>query len=217
VSTAPITKSPLRFAVGENLGPRSGVWRVWSQGDQTYVAPRGGKSKASLHDGPVLYHGDHPHFRWSRPAEFGPGATDLYRVWFPTEELTSPSDEPPDAEKRKIQLIDPAPQRAMVVVSVVRTISSVELKPPTDVPTGLLARWTLRGGDEIWVIAAHVPYLEQNRAMVAQAKTAFARHLGDGNAEALRNAGHLRVVFFLRELDGRIGIVEASPAGISGL
>jgi hypothetical protein len=50
----------LRVVVGTEFGPRSAVWRIWTQKNEVYVAPRslGGEIKTSLHasgSGDVLY------------------------------------------------------------------------------------------------------------------------------------------------------------------
>jgi hypothetical protein len=208
----PACGSPLRFTVGTDRGPRSAVWRVWSQGDETYVAPRGAtNAKASLHSGSHFYHGPQRHYRWARPEPLGPGATDLYDIWIPTPELTDYETEPTDAEKAEVVLVPAAPAVSTTVVSIVQTDETVDLGPPADTPSGLMAHWLLRGGAQIWVVATYQPYLDEHRQFVERGKAEGWEVEGPGFAEFVEANDHVRMMCWVREDDGRYGIADVSP------
>lgn len=191
--------------MGDDHGPRSGVWRVWSQGDETYVAPRGARERASLHSGTSFYHGDRPYFSWPRPrADFGPEATAIYRIWIPSEGLTTPEYEPPDEEKAKIVLLDPAPADSQTLVMILQTGAHVVLRPPDDLPSALLAKWSLRSGEQIWVAAGHIAYPPEDKLMVDEGKSKTQTYIDAGMAEAVNAAGHPRMILFVREADGQV-------------
>ncbi len=81
-------KKTIRFAVGPPHEARSSIWRLWVQGNETYLSTRGLAStlKLSLHqsgkwrlawtsDSELFAQGtnDRVEQRWERPPEFYPG------------------------------------------------------------------------------------------------------------------------------------------------
>ena len=120
----PTSRNVLRFTAGTDFGPRSAVWRVHTHGDEIYVQSRytGGELKTSLHRSGDFRHafprekapkwvgdGDRVVQKWGEPTPEPGNARLLLEVRMPTNELTTPTDEPDAAEKPKIKLIDPAP------------------------------------------------------------------------------------------------------------
>jgi hypothetical protein len=113
-----------RVVVGQDFGLRSMSWRIWSHRNEIYVPPRSLASeiKTSLHSSGRFRHpfteqarsgfapdGDRAWFKWSEPEEFVAGARHLLEIVIPTDDLTTPPQEPKESEKRGTTLFDPAP------------------------------------------------------------------------------------------------------------
>jgi hypothetical protein len=74
-------------------------------------------------------------------------------IVIPTDHLSVPPDEPSDAEKRKINLLDPAPPGQATFVSIVLTEPGTRLTAPKDTPSVLVASWALQTRGTISVVA----------------------------------------------------------------
>jgi hypothetical protein len=130
-------------------------------------------------------------------------------VWIPTDGLTEPAEEPDD--KNAIALVEPAPPGELTVVSIARTSPDVLLGPPDDVPSGQLACWPLRSGDLVWVVAFHVGYPDENRAIVDAARQEASAHVQEGAPQLLEDASHPRLILYLQETDGSYSVIDTSP------
>ena len=209
----------LRVAAGTDFGPRSGVWRIWSQGDEIYIAMRSIASefKTSLHSSgeyrnaftkqKYVGDGDPALMRWTEPPESAPGFRHIYEIVIPTAELTVPLVEPPAAEKAKILLIDPAPEGHAVVVSIVLTNPGLEVAghpvPAGGVPSILLAKWTLPNGRAAWIVASHQPLDDAFWALVSRARQEMARQVAQ--CETQPTGQHLRVALWTHSPELALG------------
>lgn len=97
----------VRFAVGTRDGARSGVWRLWTTGNDVYLSARlyGDTVKASLHESGTWRwaftdkyaeskssilppDSDRVIEEWKRPPEIAPGITSAFMIVVPSTEIT---------------------------------------------------------------------------------------------------------------------------------
>jgi hypothetical protein len=105
----------IRIVVGTAPGPRSGLWRILTRGDDIYVRHDGMRKdlKTSLHKSGANHHAWTPSraARWKPEGDrymmkwgFTPGGKTLLGIVLPTDHLTVPEEEPPLAKREKISL-----------------------------------------------------------------------------------------------------------------
>jgi hypothetical protein len=171
----------VRFAVGRVNGLRSEVWKCWTPGggnSDIYLAPRtiGGQFKLSAHDAEVVNLGFTREFkdhliaegRWfggSRLTHRHPfpeptvhGARLLHSVLVPAGAATV---QVPAGESQEDICWLPSPSQGLVsqtTILVVPAGTAVEA-PPADLqaPIGLVGRFPLDSGDEVWLIHLEAP------------------------------------------------------------
>lgn len=156
--------------------------------------------------------GDRLISRWSRPADFAKGATRLFNVFIPTDDLTTPTVEPPLAEKQKIVMLNPAPgPDGLTVLSVFRTEPGVTLRPEDGIASALNGYWPLRSGGTVWVATTHEVYRPDHRAVaddVRKQATAVFRRSGID----LTGAEHAPLMAILNpDSEGVPGMIDLSP------
>jgi hypothetical protein len=174
----------LRVVVGTEFGPRSAVWRIWTQKNEVYVAPRSlaGEIKTSLHASgrwrhgftdtarsPFVPAGDRAFYKWQRPPEFVNGATLALRIIVPADELTAPGVEPPVKEKAKTELFAAPPSGWVSYIALVLTAPGrpVDGHPrPERGDSVLLGSWALDSGEMLWVVGHHQPLLPEQRDQI---------------------------------------------------
>jgi hypothetical protein len=189
----------LRFAAGTDFGPRSAVWRVYTHGDEIYVQSRyaGGELKTSLHKTGDFRHafsrewapkwvGDSNRVlqKWREPTPEPGNARLLLEIRMPTDELTVPTDEPQEAEKKKITLIDSARPGWETVVSLyllppgeddVEATGKVKLG---QIEAELIENWQLPTRGRLLVFASHQPLSPTFSGEIAKARKDIARQVG---------------------------------------
>lgn len=81
----PLTRSPIRFAIGTPMGPSTNSWRVWVQGRDIYVKCRDnfGEVKASLHASGNWRFGFTEEFSASIPYLLPDGQDRVWTKWRP--------------------------------------------------------------------------------------------------------------------------------------
>jgi hypothetical protein len=195
----PTPRNVLRFAAGTDFGPRSAVWRVYTHGDEIYVQSRyaGGELKTSLHNRGDFRHsfakehaaklvgdGDRVLQKWREPTPEPGNARLVLEVRMPTDELTVPTDEPEEAEKSKIKLVDPAP-------SGWETVVSLYLLPPGEddvegtghvklgqIEAELIENWQLPTRGRLLIFVSYQPLLPMFSSQIADAREDIARQVG---------------------------------------
>jgi hypothetical protein len=163
----------LRVVVGTAPGPRSGLWRIFTSGDDIYVQHDGMRKdlKTSLHASGVGHHawtdggaerwvpdGDRYLMKWGEPQEFAPGGRALLGIVLPTDHLTVPEREPELEQREKITLFDPAPPGEATMLTVVLTANDTQLTAPEKQPSALLAHWPLPRRGRVWIVGTHAPW-----------------------------------------------------------
>jgi hypothetical protein len=169
----------LRVVVGTEFGPRSAVWRIWTQKNEVYVAPRslGGEIKTSLHASgrwrralrtPLDRH-SFLLVTGQRPPEFVNGATLALRIIVAADELTAPGVEPPAKEKAKTELFAAPPSGWVSYLALVLAAPGrpVDGHPrPERGDSVLLGSWALGSGEMLWVVGHHQPLLPEQRDQI---------------------------------------------------
>ncbi|MFI5004635.1 MAG: hypothetical protein ACHQE6_06435 [Solirubrobacterales bacterium] len=156
----------LRLIVGNAPGARSGLWHIFTVGDDIYVQHAGMRKdmKTSLHASGANHvkwtpngasrwapNGDGYMMKWGEPEEFAPGGRTLLGIVIPTDHLSVPDEEPPLSQREKITLLAPAAHGEAITVSVVLTA-------PESQASALLAHWTLPTRGEVWIVATGGPW-----------------------------------------------------------
>jgi hypothetical protein len=195
----------VRVIVGEAPGARSGLWRIFTHGDDIYVQHDGLRRdlKTSLHASGANHvawtasgaarwtpDGDRYMMRWGEPKDFTPGGKNLLRILIPTDHLTVPEEEPPLAEREKITLLAPAPAGDAMVLTVVRTPPDTQLTSRE--AWAVLASWPLPTRGTVWVVANTVPwerFREGVAAALPQMRDQFEANLGDTLRSSDREEG----------------------------
>lgn len=124
---------------------------------------------------------------WPAPAAFAPGATSLYRIYFPTAELGRVYN---PGTAKPITLLDAAPNGEMVAVVVYRTAPGTAVSNPPDLPTGVVASWQLPDDYSISVVCHHVPYPPALATIVAEGRRQVAGSVADSQ-HVLVGAGNI--------------------------
>lgn len=186
-----------RVTAGEDPGPRSAVWRIFTHGDEIYVLPRyaGGALKTSLHSSGNFRHAfseqeatrwvgdaDRAFQKWREPQGSAGNARLLLEVMMPTDELTVPRDEPALEEKEKVTLLEPAPPGAATVVSLYLMPPGEEVdsegKRVTLGPMTLVENWRLPTRGSVLIFASHQPLDPRFPAQIADARREIAGAVG---------------------------------------
>jgi hypothetical protein len=203
----------LRFAAGTDPGPRSGVWRIYTHGDELYLMSRymGGALKTSLHASGDFRHafasehaasfvgsGDRVIQKWDGPRGEPGMLRLLIEVVMPTDELTVPTDEPTLADKAKIQVLDPAPPGGATVVSVFllppgEGVDS-EGKRVTRGALTLIENWRLPTRGSVLIFVSHQPH---DPVGIAEARQDIAGQVGALPDED----GHRRLILLAHDHD----------------
>ena len=180
-----MTKSQvdLRFAVGRPDGPRSAIWRLWTQDASTGTATNSdvylgvrtlaGTTKVSLHQSGTWQYaftsqwvGQHPQVlaalggrkiaEWQRPAPLSPGLVLAFRVHFPIKDLRfGPDGATPN---RAIHWLTPSEDHAGI--EVVLMLSAGHMYPGgwpgrRSMGTIVLLKTPLASGETLWVLWRH--------------------------------------------------------------
>ncbi len=188
-----VVKHVLRFAAGDDPGPRSGVWRIFTYNDEIYVLPRyaGGELKTSLHSSGAFRHAfteaAAPRFvgdenrafkEWREPRGEAGNLRLLLEVVMPTDELTAPTEELTPAEKRKIELLDPAPPGAATIVSLFLLPPGEDVdsdgKRVTYGPMVLMENWRLPNRGSVLIFRSHQPLDARFASGIAAARSDIA-------------------------------------------
>jgi hypothetical protein len=180
-----------RFAVGKHEGPRSGVWRLWTNyaGSDTYVALRisCGVYKVSLHgsgdwriahpveSGIIRPDGTRIVERWTRPPEWREGWTRAFEVWVPRSEVVPPL---PLLEKLTKVHWTPTPIRVGDPVVVFGVFLSAPDVPLTSEwwpgrqrnDSEVLTKAKLASGEAVWLIRFEHELAEDERASLEKAR-----------------------------------------------
>lgn len=190
----------LRVIVGTAPGPRSGLWRIFTSGDDIYVQNDGMRkdTKTSLHKSGVNHHaftpsaaarwkpdGDRYIMKWGEPEDFAPGGKILLGIVLPTDHLTVPQEEPPLAKREKITLLDPAPPGEATMLHIAVTAPDTRLTAPEEQPSALLAQWPLPTRGTVWVVGTHGAW-DGLRDSVLAALPQMRDQLHDGIGNTLR-------------------------------
>jgi len=219
-----------RIVVGTDFGPRSGVWRIYAHNDDIYVQHYGMRAdfKTSLHASGLNRHAmtesgasrwipdrDRAFFKWGEPDEFDVGGRILLEIVIPSDHLTVPSDEPPETEKQKITLFDPAPPGHATFISVVITRPGTRLTAPDDFPSILVASWATPSRGTISIVVSDQPYHDTFRKAVEVALPQITEQLAEqiGEGPLPENADRQRLVFWL-DTD-RAGVARIIEVGVS--
>jgi hypothetical protein len=195
-----VPRNALRFTAGTDFGPRAAVWHVLAHGDEIYVQSRyaGGEIKTSLHkSGDFRHafprekasrwvgHGDRVIEKWQEPTPEPGNARLLLEVRMPTDELTTPAEEPDEAEKARIKLIDPAPAGWETVVSLyMLTPGDEDIGGTGHAKLGrgeleLIENWRLPTRGRLLIFASHQPLPPEFPGQIAEARADIARQLVD--------------------------------------
>jgi hypothetical protein len=164
------------------------LWRVWVQGDEIYLAPRGMARlvKLSLHSSGIWrwawveksvldreLEGDRVHERWLKPSPFIPGWIVGPSVMFPWSPGKGWESDPIETTK-DVYWLDPHRTMKKVTMSLMLAepgvTSARDLREEKRFP--LLAELILRSGGRVWVAARRDPMsLEDIRGVaVVQSK-----------------------------------------------
>jgi hypothetical protein len=187
----------LRLIVGSAPGARSGLWRIFTSGDDVYVQHDGMRKdlKTSLHASGANHtawtaagaarlnpSGDRYMMKWDEPKDFAPGGKNLLGIVIPSAHLQVPDEEPPLAKREKITLLAPAPDDQATFVHVAITAPGTDLTAPAGQPSAMLASWALPTRGTVWVVATQGPWdVFQNAVNDAlpEMEKKFAENFGD--------------------------------------
>jgi hypothetical protein len=218
----------LRLIVGNAPGARSGLWHIFSVGDDIYVQHAGMRkdTKTSLHASGANHvkwtpngasrwapNSDGYMMKWGEPEEFAPGGRRLLGIVIPTDHLSVPDEEPPLSQREKITLLAPAAPGEAITVSVVLTALGMSLTAPEGQESALLAHWTLPTRGEVWIVATGGPWDGFRDAVVAalpQMLEQLAAGIGHTLQPGDRNEG--RAVLWT-DLD-RAGVAHMIEVGV---
>jgi hypothetical protein len=218
----------LRLIVGNAPGARSGLWHIFSVGDDIYVQHAGMRkdTKTSLHASGANHvkwtpngasrwapNSDGYMMKWGEPEEFAPGGRRLLGIVIPTDHLSVPDEEPPLSQREKITLLAPAAPGEAITVSVVLTAPGMSLTAPEGQESALLAHWTLPTRGEVWIVATGGPWHVFRDAVVAalpQMLEQLAAGIGRTLQPGDRNEG--RAVLWT-DLD-RAGVAHMIQVGV---
>jgi hypothetical protein len=210
----PKNEQVLRFAVGTDVGPRSAVWRIWTNRDDVYVQSNysGGAIKTSLHASGRFRHAfseeeasrwvsdgeDRAFEKWSEPDREPGNARLVLEIRIPTDELTIPTQEPEPAAKSKIKFIEPAPPGWEVV-------ASIFLVSPEDdevmgagktklgaLPAELIENWPLATRGRVFIFVTQQQPGPEFPEQMAAVRRDIAGQVGQVPSEE----GHQRIALF---------------------
>ena len=181
----------LRLCVGSTDGPRSGVWRLWSNKSDVYCGARSLASqfKVSLHEGgecnaayttefarklgglDKLPKGQRRRDSWQRQTNVGDGLAVPVDIVFPTDYLGPIPDTHPDYNT--VSFIEPAPRG-----SAISLIIAFGVGQPTEMEWPGMNRGfsqvgasTLPNGETVWVLKTQSVLSDHFRAETATAIT----------------------------------------------
>ena len=169
-----------------------------------------GEIKTSLHSSGRFRHafteqaksefvpeGDRAWFKWRAPDEFVPGAQHLLEIVVPTEDLTTPPEEPAESEKAKTTLFDPPPPPDATIISMIVTAPGRPVdgfpRPEGGVPACLLAEWSLPDGRRLWIVGSHQALDAGMDKLIAEGRT----HLEDSHPQDDSGDVYMRSVVYL--------------------
>ncbi len=166
-----------RFAVRDDEGRQSSVFRVWrgERSSDVYIASRSvaGEIKASLHqsgrcqialnkqyaqrpDAVLLEGGDRYFSKWKR-REPSADAVRAFTIYIPTTELRSVSVEIPG---KPVLWLPPAPQDYAVAVELMYTaakVREISWRSENGSELPVIARMQLPSGESLWAVYRTVP------------------------------------------------------------
>jgi hypothetical protein len=222
-------KDVIRVGVVEEGRPLSGIWRIWRNGDDIYVAPRSvaGSFKISLHASGKFRFGfvsdakarrflpednDRAVFKWQgrTPTPDAPLSV-LVQIVFPASDLLAPNHTPV-LHKALVNLRTPQVSEG-VVISIIETVlppNVVEICAETYV-TRTLAKWDLPNGHQIWVTEhtevlgeEFVERLKEFRNSIPARRSEIKGELPD------RRTSNLRAFASFHKPDGIVRFVDVS-------
>jgi len=169
-----MAKNELRFGIGAEGVRHSSIWRVWVQGDEVYLAPRGLASlvKMSIHSsgvwrwawtGALEWQSNLSRDRlirgWRKPEPFMPGWVMGPSVMFPWAPVEGWDGDPIDTE-RSVLWLDPPSENQKITVTILLGDSDV-LEPIPDLgelrQTPRHAEFRLRSGGRAWICSRQHP------------------------------------------------------------
>ena len=165
----------IRFAIGENDGHRSGVWRAWSNSGKSdiYIAIRtiAGFNKVSFHPtgwcsvsmtsqearanpSALQRQGGTRHLdKWQRPLMTGDLLSIPLRIRFPASELRPSIDLPPQSQK-VIWLRSPPTGHAVDVLCIFTSPTTPDNRPPwKSDQSSVIASKQLPNGETFWLVS----------------------------------------------------------------
>jgi hypothetical protein len=218
----------IRFAVGTADGPRSGVWRLWTNGRKgdVYLASRhlGGTSKVSFHESgrwrnalittPALgssdsvvvnlQGGDDPRMAhvWDRTDNAGPGWTMGFAIIVPEPDVYGPTP----ATRLKNEVVyrrPPAVGSSAVMVLLWGAPAAPLRQHPPLVADGSwpIGHLDVANGDRVWVVTFDLPFADEAEQF-AEAKRAALEHIAAASAEPLTLENRRASVHGVRADDG---------------
>jgi hypothetical protein len=184
----------LRFAVGSPDGPRAGVWRLWAERNDVYIAARilGGAYKISLHESgdwreafDSNYVRRHPELlppgrdrtleRWPRPPELRPGLTRAFRILVPRSEVVGAAS--PLRSSKQVTWVLPAPVGWLTCFTILLSTRDwlADEHPASGQATSRLVGRLELPREVVWVVADELPVPEGNRLALDLTKRAWQR------------------------------------------
>lgn len=182
-----------RIAVGSRIGLKSGIWKIWTQGDEIYASSRlfGGLAKVSLHstgecqwsftdvwvrNQPGRRNAERHIAKWKVHYPNDEHALLLLRIAIPASELR---DLPPPTDQKRVLWIGNVPTEATVQLLLYVT-SAQDLPPTTDnaVDHRRLASFQLRSGRWLVLMVHLVSLCAQDVAEARDMAIAQTREAG---------------------------------------
>jgi hypothetical protein len=161
----PSPRTHVRFAVGTRGAERSTIWKLWTQGDEIYLASRmfGSDMKVSFHSSGAcqwsctdswvkrqesVRNSDRHVKRWSVEHPTGNQALLLFRVEIPVSEIRP---QPSPSDKKKVCWVSGAPREVTIrfLLYLTRAVSEPPAPPDNERLRHLVS---LRTRDGRWVV-----------------------------------------------------------------
>ncbi len=216
--------------MGDPKGPQSSVWRLWTHGNEVYIALREltRAKKISLHSSGVWRNAWTPEHvdkgspfvapgqdratdKWDPPAELWPGLTRAFDIIVPRSEVTRPQHlDPNTLSGKKIVWVPPAREGFATYFTVAFTIAVATAAivpgwPGRDTGSRLIWRADLPDTRTVWLVAHELPvddWMQQHLAEFKRAAVPATKH-------KVKEAGYpeieeMRAIIYYRNEDPRM-------------